>query len=238
MPSVARSKLERTGSEVRDFYAVHQLVKDMPAIRRKLDILNKGTIVLLSAVWEGFCEDLTAEALLLLVDGAPDPAVLPTALQRIVARELKQSPHELAVWRLAGDGWRDVLHTRLRYLQKERNRRLNTPTSRHIDEFFKQALGIEKMSSNWATAQTSAEENASKLDTFIDLRNAIAHRGPGDAVVPKITVKNFNNHIQCLAKLSEAAVEQLIEHSIGSDPWQMPGSRVAIEARQAGREPQ
>ncbi len=190
MPSMARFNLERTGSEVRDFYAVHQLAKDMPAIRRKLDILNKGTIMLLSAIWEGFCEDLTAEALLLLVDGAPDSAALPTTLQRIVARELKQSPHELAVWRLAGDGWQDVLHTRLSHLQMERNRRLNTPTSTNIDEFFKQALGIDAMSSNWATTQASAKENASRLDTFIELRNAIAHRGPGDDVVPKKVFQN------------------------------------------------
>ena len=198
---------------------VHQLVKDMPGIRRKLDVLNKGTIVLLSAIWEGFCEDLTAEALLLLVDGAPDAAALPTTLQRIVARELKQSPHELAVWCLAGDGWRDVLHTRLSYLQKERNRRLNTPTSTNIDEFFKQALGIEAMPSNWATTQASAKENASKLDAFIELRNAIAHRELGDAVVSKATVKNFNNHIQRLATLTESAVEQLLERSIGRHPW-------------------
>jgi RiboL-PSP-HEPN len=219
MPSMARSNLARTGSEIRDFYAVHQLVKDMPGIRRKLDVLNKGTIVLLSAIWEGFCEDLTAEALLLLVDGAPDAAALPTPLQRIVARELKQSPHELAVWRLAGDGWRDVLHTRLSYLQKERNRRLNTPTSTNIDEFFKQALGIDEISSNWATTQASAKENASRLDAFIELRNAIGHRGLGDAVVSKTTVKNFNNHIQRLATLTESAVEQLLERSIGRHPW-------------------
>jgi len=39
MPSMARLNLERTGSEIRDFYAVHQLVKDMPAVRRKLGSL-------------------------------------------------------------------------------------------------------------------------------------------------------------------------------------------------------
>jgi RiboL-PSP-HEPN len=216
---MARLNLERTGSEIRDFYVVHQLAKDIRGIRRRLDVLNKGTIVLLSAIWEGFCEDITAEALLLLVDGAPDAGALPTPLQRIIARELKQSPHELAVWRLAGDGWRDVLHTRLSYLQKERNRRLNTPTSTNIDEFFKQALGIDEMSSNWATTRTSAKENASRLDTFIELRNAIAHRGLGDAVVHKTTVKNFNNHIQQLATLTESAVEQLVERSIGRHPW-------------------
>jgi phage-related protein len=125
----------------------------------------------------------------------------------------------LAVWRLAGDGWRDVLHTRVSYLQKERNRRLNTPTSTNIDEFFKQTLGIDEISSDWATTQASAKENASRLDAFIEWRNAIAHRGWGDAVVSKTTVKNFNNHIQRLATLTESAVEQLLERSIGRHPW-------------------
>jgi hypothetical protein len=49
----ARLNLERTGSEIRDFYTVHQLVKDMLAVRRRLGVLNKGMIVLLSAIWEG-----------------------------------------------------------------------------------------------------------------------------------------------------------------------------------------
>ncbi len=217
--STARLNLERTRSEIRDFYAVHQLVKNMPAVCRKLDVLNKGTIVLLSAIWEGLCEDLTAEALLLLVDGAPDAAALPTSLRRIVAQDLEESPHELAVWQLAGEGWRDLLRTRLSDLQEERNRRLNTPKSANIDEFFKQALGIEKMSSNWATPQATAEENASQLDAFIELRNAIAHRGLPDVSVPKIQVKRFNNHVQRLAMQTETAVEGLIEGSIGRCPW-------------------
>ncbi|HEX6204463.1 MAG TPA: HEPN domain-containing protein [Solirubrobacterales bacterium] len=193
----------------------------MPAVRKKLDVLNKGMIVLLAAVWEGFCEDLTAEAVSLLVDGAPDAAALPTPLRRTVARELKHSPHELAVWRLAGDGWREVLRTRLDYLQEQRNRRLNTPKSANIDEFFKQGLGIDRMSSHWVMTGSSSEENMSKLDSFIELRNAIAHRGLRDAAVSKATVKNFNNHIQRLAAQTESAVEELVERSIGRYPWDM-----------------
>jgi len=51
---MARLNLERTGSEIRDFYAVHQLVKDMPAVRRKLAVLNKGTIEEMSSNWAGY----------------------------------------------------------------------------------------------------------------------------------------------------------------------------------------
>lgn len=211
--------MERTGSEIRDFYAVHQLVKDMPAVRRKLNVLNKGMIVLLSASWEGFCEDITSEALLLVVDGAPDASTLPMPLRRIVARELEKAPHDLAVWELAGNGWRDVLRRRLDHLQEQRNKRLNTPKSTNIDEFFRRALGVEAMSSHWATEQASAEENAAKLDVFIQLRNEIAHRGLRDAVVPKKTVKKFTNHLQQMAASTESVVEGLVRHSTGHCPW-------------------
>lgn len=219
MPSNARLQFQEAGSEIRDFFAIHQLTKDVPVVRQNLDVLNKGMIVLLSALWGGFCEDLAAEALLVLVDEAPDANALPTALRRTIARELEQSPQDLAVWALAGSGWRNVLRTRLNDLQEERNRRLNTPKSANIDEFFKRALGIDKMSSKWATPRVSTEENASKLDGFIDLRNEIAHRGGRDTAVTKTLVKNFNNHVQRLSKLTESAVGELVEPSIGRSPW-------------------
>lgn len=219
MPSIARLSLEGSGSEIRDFYTVHQLVKDMPAVRRKLEVLNKGTIVLLSAVWEGFCEDLTAEALLLLVEGAPGSVCLPVPLRREIARELEDSPHELAVWDLAGGGWRDVLLARMERLREERNRKLNTPKSANINEHFRRALGIEEMSSHWVTPEGSAEQNAIALDAFVELRNDIAHRGLKDVVVTKGVVKKFNNHIQRLAAATEAVVEDLVESSIGRRPW-------------------
>ncbi len=219
MPSEARLNLQQTGSEIRDYFTIHQLMKDVRKARRRLVVLNKGMIVLLSASWEGFCEDLTAEAISMLVDEAPSAAVLPIALRRAIARELENDPHDLEIWRLAGDGWRDVLRARLSHLQDERNRGLNTPKSGNINEFFKQALGIDSMSSNWGTAQASADENASTLDGFVQLRNEIAHRGLGDAIVTKTAVKNFNSHIQKLATRSECTVEELIERSIGHRPW-------------------
>jgi hypothetical protein len=219
MPSEARINLEHTGSEIRDFFTIHQLMKDVRKARRRLIVLNKGMIVLLSASWEGFCEDLTAEALALWVEEAPDSAFLPISLRRTIARELERAPHELEIWRLAGDGWRDVLRGRLNQLQNERNRRLNTPTSGNIDEFFKQALGIDKMSSKWGPDEVIAGENASKLDGFVHLRNEIAHYGLRDAVVTKTAVKDFNNHLQKLAILTEAAVEAVVEDSIGHRPW-------------------
>lgn len=219
MPSEARLNLQQTGSEIHDFFTIHQLMKDVRKARRRLVVLNKGMVVLLAASWEGFCEDITAEALAILVDRAPNAAALPSSLRRAIARELENSPHELEIWRLAGDGWRDVLRARLSHLQEERNRRLNTPKSGNIDEFFKQALGIDKMSSNWGTAQASADENASKLDGFVQIRNEIAHRGLRDALVTKTAVKDFNNHIQKLATQTESTVEELIERSIGHSPW-------------------
>ena len=221
MASHARLNLERTRTEIRHFYAIHQLVKDIPGVRKKLDVLNKGMIVLVSAAWEGFCEDLAAEALLLIVDEATAATALPVPLQRIIARELQQSPHELAIWRLAGDGWRDVLRDRLEDLHEERNRRLNTPKTGNIDELFRSALGIEQVSTDWSTPRSSAEENASRLDAFIELRNSIAHRGVDDRPVPKTTVRQFNNHVNVLAERTEHVIELCVEGAIRRWPWRL-----------------
>lgn len=219
MPSKARINLEQTRTEIRDFYAVHQLVKGIPGVRKKLDVLNKGTIVLLSAIWEGFCEDITSEALALIIEEAPTATVLPVPLQRAIALELKDSRHELAIWQLADNGWRDVLRARLKGMQEKRNRRLNSPQSANIDELFRQALGIDGLSSNWATAGTSAEENAAKLDQFVELRNSIAHRGLGNTAVNKVTVRKFVNQVHLLAIPTESTVEVSVAQAIGRWPW-------------------
>ena len=96
---------------------------------------------------------------------------------------------------------------------------MNTPKSASVDEFFKRALGIERISSHWSTAEGSAEQNAVVLDAFVELRNDIAHRGLKDVAVTKSVVKKFNNHIQRLAAVTEAAVEDLVEAAISRRPW-------------------
>lgn len=133
--------------------------------------------MLLTAIWEAYCEDLSAEALEHIVKHAKAVDDLPVELRKLVAKELKKDPQDLAIWGLAGDNWRALLRQRLADLQQERNRRLNTPKTEQINGLFREALGIMKISDAWYWEGMSRTQAARKLDSYVNLRGEIAHRG-------------------------------------------------------------
>jgi hypothetical protein len=181
-----------------------------PGRRWRLGVLNKSAVVLITAFWEAYCEDIAAEGLAHFTRHAKGANDLPEALRRLVAKELEADPHELAVWRLAGDGWRGVLSSRLESLRQERNRRLNTPKAEQIDELFERALGIARMSRAWYWAGMSANNAAEKLDRYVTLRGEIAHRGTPVRSVPKNQVVDYYTHVKRLVAKTDQRVNKLV----------------------------
>ncbi len=128
MASSARKAFDKNREDVDRLMEIHlSLAGDRPGRKYQAEVLNKASIVLLTAFWEAYCEDVAAEGLKFIVDNAIDTAALPKELRKQVAKELSGDLDELAVWKLSGEGWRPVLEQRLADLQTERNRKLNTP---------------------------------------------------------------------------------------------------------------
>ncbi len=67
--------------------------------RHQLEVLTKSSLVLLTAIWEAYFEDVAAEALEQLIENSGSPDTLPKEIKQLVAKELKAESHELAVWR-------------------------------------------------------------------------------------------------------------------------------------------
>src|SRR5581483_3685014 len=134
-----------------------------PGRRHRLEVLNKSAIVLLTAFWEAYCEDVAAEGLEHVVNGARTWAALPKELQKRVAADLKADKHELAVWRLADAGWRGYLRGRLTDLQEERNWAVNTPKADNIDVLFLRAIGLKSISESWHWGGQRSEGARRKL---------------------------------------------------------------------------
>jgi hypothetical protein len=175
--------------------------------RYGLEVLNKSAIVLLTSFWEAYCEDIAGEALEHLVAHARTADKLPVELRKLVAKELKSERHELAVWRLSGTGWRAVLKRRLASLQAERNRRLNTPKTAQIDDLFLKALGISKVSDSWHWPKKMTVARATaKLDRYVELRGAIAHRGAAAGTVRKVQVTDYFKFLKRLVGQTGGAV--------------------------------
>jgi hypothetical protein len=60
--------------------------------RYGLEVLNKSAIVLITAFWEAYYEDLATEALEHLVTNADSVEKLPLELKKRVASELRETP--------------------------------------------------------------------------------------------------------------------------------------------------
>lgn len=216
MASKARGAFDKNCDDIDRLLEIHaDLGGDAPGRRRRLEVLNKSAIVLLTSFWEAYCEDLAAEALGQLVEKAPSWDKLPIELARRVAKDLEADTHDLAVWQLAGDGWRQVLVDRLAALTEERNRRLNTPKTERINDLFAVTLGIKKVSSAWYWAGMSRQQAADKLDRYVALRGSIAHRGSGGAAVRKVAVNDFYWHIGKLVAKTGGRVNAVVRRATG-----------------------
>lgn len=149
------------------------------------EAVHKSAIVLMTSFWEAYCEDIAAEGMEHLIDNVVDFAALPKRMRQDLAAELKSSKNELAVWDLAGDGWRDAVRARFEAYKKTRTGQFNTPKPAQVDELFGKALGIERISDSWKVRKPrkpakdvmTPDEARDQLTKYVTLRGAIAHRG-------------------------------------------------------------
>jgi len=187
--------------------------------RHQLEVLKKAALVLLTAIWEAYCEDIAAEALEHMIANSSSPDSLPKEVRQVVAKELKADSHELAVWQLSGNRWKAVLRTRLSRLREQRNRQFNAPKSGGVDELFSKAIGLEKVSDAWHWPGMSAAGARKKLDQLVDLRGAIAHRGSGSGHCHKWAVQSHFAHVRRLVSKTGGQVNRFVKQATGRKLW-------------------
>ncbi len=175
--------------------------------RRNLEMLNKSAIVLTCAFWEAFIEDLAAETLLHFTKKAESADALPKELKKSIVSDLNVAKHELAVWNLAGDGWRDILRQRATTIKSTEDRTLNTPTSANVETFFNKQAGIPDLTNSWRWAGVSASTARERLDKFVDLRNKIAHRG--GPVENSVLKKDAQDGISLIERLANCSLKHV-----------------------------
>jgi hypothetical protein len=150
MESNAKRAFDENCKDIERLLEFHQEVGGEERGRRYgLEVLNKSAVILLCSFWEAYCEDIAAEGISHLVEHASSAQDLSDDIKKKVAKDIKGEQNELAVWFLADDDWRSYLNQRLEKLKIERNRVLNTPNTKNINDFFNKALGIEQISQKW-----------------------------------------------------------------------------------------
>lgn len=233
MASKARAAFDKNVEDIKRLLTMHEEVGGTGRGRRYgLEVLNKSAIVLITAFWEAYCEDVAAEGLAHIIKHAKTADALPVELKKQIAKKLEKAPHDLEVWKIADDGWRPYLSGHLEELKKERDRRLNTPKTDQINDLFKSAVGIEKMSSHWYWPKKMKADRASeKLDTYVTLRGAIAHRGQHDTSVTKKNVTDYFEFIQALVAKTGGQVNTHVKSVTGKPLWESKKLKVvAAEA--------
>jgi len=221
MPSRAYKAFNENASDIQRLLEIHEEKGGtLPGRRYRLEVLNKSAIVLITSFWEAYCEDLAAEGLEHIVTHAASAASLPKEIKQIIAKELKKDANELAVWSLCDDGWKRVLWSNLQRLRDQRNKRLNTPKTENIDNLFRNALGIPRVSSSWRGATKMTVTRArEKLDDYVTLRGEIAHRGKAAKAVTKAKVKDYFEFVKKLASKTGGTVNSHVRKITGKTLW-------------------
>jgi len=207
---------------VKNFEDVHRLLElhtkeggSAKGPRHGLEVLNKAAIVLITAFWEAYCEDIAAEGLQHLLDYSESADTFPKLLKKQLAEEIKRAPNDLEVWSLAGNGWKTYLSQRMKELADNRNRKLNTPKADQLDKLFKTALGIDKISDQWSWQGSSVARSKKNLNAFVELRGSIAHRGKSSKSVTRKQVTDYIDFVRRLADINDEAVNQHVNRQTG-----------------------
>jgi hypothetical protein len=220
MASIARQSFDANIADIDRLLEIHlHEGGDDRGRRYDLEVLNKSAIVLITAYWEAYCEDVAEEGLAHILRHANSADALPENLRKTLAKEIKSALNELEVWKIADLGWKTYLNDRLERLREERNRRLNTPKSSNIDALFLDAIGIPKMSSSWKWKKMSSAQATAKLDKYVSLRGAIAHRGKHSESVKKSEVEDFLGFTKKLAALTGGLVNKHVKAISGTSLW-------------------
>lgn len=220
MASKARAAFDKNAKDIERLLALHESEGGSTAGRRHgLEVLNKSAIVLITAFWEAYCEDIASEALRHIVKHAKGADRLPVELQKIVAKSLKSEQHDLAIWKLADGGWRKHLLDRFDAMTTERNKKLNTPKTQQIETLFRDAVGIEKVSGAWRWPKMTVDQATKKLDKMVSLRGAIAHRGSNSASVTKSQVTDYFKFIKKITAKTGGAINTHVKSATGEPLW-------------------
>lgn len=233
MPSDARISFDENCRDIDRLFGLKPQRDPGLGHLEQSEVINKSAVVLITAFWEAYCEDLVAEGLEHLIEHVGSPHGLPLSLRRNVAQEIRTMPHELAPWNLADDGWRKLLRQRLDEIKAEVSRDFHSPRSERVGKLFDKGLGIPNIISKWRWEGMTASQAAKKLDDFVELRGDIAHRGSTFERVKRKTARAYLDHVRHLVGKTGGHVNRVVREATGVGLWDTNLKRVFTDLSDA-----
>jgi hypothetical protein len=206
--------------EINELASIHtRIAGNTPGRKSKVHILNKSAIVLLTACWEYYVEDLVKEAFTFLLDNAEEHNVFPYSVLAKASKELKNDKDERRVWSLAGNGWKKILEDYKKTTLIKEIDHFHVPRPENIDELYLKLLGINKITSYWTWKKMSNEDALKKLNKFVDLRGEIAHNVKTTNSIQKKDVDEYRKFLNCVAVILHNKVVHHTESLTKKRPW-------------------
>ncbi len=219
MASAAHASFQQNRQDVDRLIAIHTSIGGpRPGRRAGVQCLNKAAIVLTSAIWEAYVEDVCGNAIDHMADHLADSTRLPEALKLEIAADIhrrwddnvKKVKDRNAAWELADNGWKIVLRNNLSRIKRKMlmGNSFNTCKSDNVKDLFSRTTGLQDVSLAWRWQHTTAQHNCERLDRYITLRGDIAHRGASANSVMLTQCTAFLDLVDRLVNATDASVDQ------------------------------
>ena len=218
----ALKNLQENMRDVERLLEIHaELTGQEKGRRSGVEVLNKSAIVLITAAWEAFVEDLAIEGFDFLLNNASTHDAIPSKVRGLVGEDLLKASDSKDLWKLADMGWKSILKTHKKKYHKRYAGDLNTPKYKQIDTLFESLLGIRSVSRFWYWQRQSADYSRTRLDKYITVRGQIAHRASTEESITKLYVKEYANFIYRLAVKTANRTSTHIHKLVEADPWDL-----------------
>ncbi|MDR6291371.1 hypothetical protein E9232_003897 [Inquilinus ginsengisoli] len=182
-----------------------------PGRRHGYDALNRSTVILSVAAWEGFVEELLEGAVGYMARNVRGPSSIPKNVRDMMISflyerngwsKLKDSTKS-EIWSLTGNGWRSNYIS----FAKSRISSLNTPNHANVKKLYSSVIGVPNCSEFWNYGRWSSERYIEKLEELMNMRHRIAHGSIGKDTVGKTFAKNAISLIEFISEKTDRSVK-------------------------------
>lgn len=206
--------------EIEELSRIHRTVAgSTPGRKSKVHTLNKSAIVLLTACWEYYIEDLLRESFSFMLKESKSHKSFPISVLVKASNDLKNHKDERRVWELAGKGWRKVLSNFQKSTLEKEIDHFHVPRPENIDQLYLKLLGIEDVTKNILWQKMSNQNALETLNYFIDLRGEIAHNVKTKSSVRKKDVDDYRKFLNRAAVILHNRVTKHVEKAVKKAPW-------------------
>lgn len=210
MPSKAYRRFIHNAVDVDRIISSHSALHNGSTGRKGLGHITRSGVVMLCAAWELYVEDLLIECVKYIAENNDSPNTLPDAVQKNIAKKIKEHKNDLKVLELSGYGWRNIY---ISYCENE-TRLINTPKATILDPIYKKYIGLESLSNGWSLGSNTIKD-------FVSVRRGIAHKGRSSGYITLIKLIEYNDCIKFTAKEMDNYICTYVYGLVNStiQPW-------------------